>query len=630
MARSRAAKPRPATKQAKPIARRPALEVRRELALEAAIIDAPLDPLPRLVYGDWLQAVGDQRGEWVSLSAGVEADPKNTQLRAAAVAFLDDHRTELLGEGAALLPGAWIGWRGGFIDELRLQPFHNQRIVLRQFEALLAHPSCRFVRHVALGQVPRLQEIFRALATAAPPLLDSLVLLDHEHSAATLELEPLLELPSLRRLALTTGRTLPLPHLVELHLVLTRDQGWLATGMPALEELTLDCRHYQPAAARLAEIVEQLPALRRLRVLHGHDADGQLAALLPHVHRLEVLDLSHSDLSDLGAARLLATPARFQLLALRTAISEPMAAELRERLRDVAVSNPAGPSIYDLRDDEPGTSWISHRVVTEGRDSLRLVPGAGRCLYSLGTHHSIADRETKALPLLDASVTMPCSDFDTWAWANAAIAHGRLFHYDEAELIAREGLLRAPREPNFFAIVLHALRCSGRLDGAVKILPRAYTALAHADASRHSKGVVGACLSGCLITLAQAARHDELLELAEEHAAILDPNMHAVIAMAHVARSELAEARASFKLAGDKARVVGIVAEPRRRAVFDHASAVMNLAGRKPSRPDALVALARAKVAGYFDWHWIAFDPNLAALRGEAGFEALLARPISR
>jgi len=106
--------------------------------------------------------------------------------------------------------------------------------------------------------------------------------------------------------------------------------------------------------------------------------------------------------------------------------------------------------------------------------------------------------------------------------------------------------------------------------------------------------------------------------------------MHAVIAMAHVARADLAAARASFKRAGDKARVVGIVAEPRRRAVFDHASAVLNLAGRKPSRADALVALARAKVAGYFDWHGIAFDPNLAALRGEAGFEASFAKPISR
>ncbi len=47
------------------------MELLRNLDLEAAIIEAPEDLGPRMVYGDWLAAQGDPRGPWFALSADV-------------------------------------------------------------------------------------------------------------------------------------------------------------------------------------------------------------------------------------------------------------------------------------------------------------------------------------------------------------------------------------------------------------------------------------------------------------------------------------------------------------------------------------------------------------------------------
>src|SRR3954454_11517744 len=129
--------------------------------LEAAIIAAPLEPGPRMVYGDWLQAQGDPRGEWAAMMAAIEAAPRNTRLRSAAVAYLDTHRTALLGEGATVMERAYFGWRGGFIDEIRLQPASGRT---GAHAALLRHPTCRFVRHVALGAIANVEGVVVALA----------------------------------------------------------------------------------------------------------------------------------------------------------------------------------------------------------------------------------------------------------------------------------------------------------------------------------------------------------------------------------------------------------------------------------------------------------------------------------
>ncbi|MBA3540032.1 MAG: hypothetical protein H0T79_10420 [Deltaproteobacteria bacterium] len=188
----------------------------------------------------------------------------------------------------------------------------------------------------------------------------------------------------------------------------------------------------------------------RLRLLNASNADALIAALTPLAGRFELLDIAHSAVSHVGASQQLAWPGAMQLLALRTGISDEMTGRLRAHFRAVAVSRPAGPPIDRVGEDETedDMAWLTYRVTTEGRDAVGAVPGAGGWLYSIGTNHSFGGRAGRAVPLLDAALTMPAPSLETWAWANAAFAHERLRQFDDAELIAREGLLRAPREPN--------------------------------------------------------------------------------------------------------------------------------------------------------------------------------------
>jgi len=564
--------------------------VHRNAALEAAIVAAPDDLAARLVYGDWLQGAGDIRGEWVTLSASVDATP-TPRLRAAAVAFFDRHRRALLGEGAALLPAMWIGWRAGFIDELRLVPFDGLRGYARAVLALLAHPSCRFVRHVAFGVIPDVEAILAALCEQAPPLLESLLV------DANIDVAAIATLPALRRLGLRASpMTVPLPELVEL--CTGRNQvDWIVSGgCPALAELVLRGRGTWQATAGVAQLVAALPRLRRLRLLDVRGVDGTLAALTSHAARLELIDISRGDLSGTGVSELLRWPAHVKVRALGCELSELQVAELRERFGDLAT----------------GESWIAHRVRTDGRAALRLVPGVGLELYNAGTNLSVNGREAEALPLLEAAVTLPAEGLDTWAWANVALAHERLGHFDDAELFGREGLLRAPREPNFYAIVLDALRRSGRNAEAEKLLLRAERAIA-TGSSRHAGGTAAACLLDCLFVLAQAGRHRDLLAMAKRHAKLVDdkrrPSVAALRAMSLVALGRRREARAVTQ---------GVRKGPH--VVIHHARAVMNVA-----RPAVAIAeLAKAKAGRYPEWHWIAVDPNLAPLRTHPDFIALV------
>ncbi len=238
----------------------------RNEALEQAIIDSPDDPAPRLVYGDWLQAVGDVRGEWMTLSAAIAANPDDTRLRSAALAFLAGHRRELLGDGAKLVNTSWFGWHTG------------SRAAIA--DALL--------------------EMFRAL-----------------------------------------------------------------------------------------------PALRRLRLIELRGTDALLARL--DLGRFERLDLSHCDLT--AAAPLLEAPPGMQILALHTRFSPGDRAKLTAR--GAIVSTGDSGSFYELTDEGEERSWIAHRVRTEGRAAVRLVPTAGVLLYNLGTIHVHRNRLEEARPLIE-------------------------------------------------------------------------------------------------------------------------------------------------------------------------------------------------------------------------------------
>ncbi|HEX7699094.1 MAG TPA: TIGR02996 domain-containing protein, partial [Kofleriaceae bacterium] len=494
----------------------------RNTALEAAIVADPIDPTARMVYSDWLQSIGEPLGAWAALAAAIEADPANVQLRADGVGYLDDHQREILGAGAPILRGGWIGWHVGFVDEIRLQ--EPLKTPAKRLAALLAQPSSRFVRHLAIGEFSNVPAIVAEVIRAAPPLLESLLVGDQPGSwwGAPKPLEEVAEIATLRRLTLrgfSVSRAMP--QLVELSLVtpLLRTSEavtWLlGRNCPNLEELMIDCANPTPVAQVVADVVGALPKLRRLRLLHLQGADAVVDALAPHLERLEVLDLSHSDLSSSKATALGA-----KLVAVRCGAK---------------VEN-----MYRLVDGEL-SSWLTHRLDEGGRAALRLVPGAGWALYNLSTRH----REERALQLLGASLTFPDAGIGTYAYANSAGALERLFRFDEAELISREGLLRSPYEPNLFSFLIDALRRSNKLDRALALVPRALATLSRDNPDPHPhQGATGtACLVDCLFTLAQAGQHAKVLKAATEHKKLASPKVHAIVAMSQLALGRVAAAK---------------------------------------------------------------------------------------
>ncbi len=594
-----------ASPKPKPKPKRTSTPWPRDLALEQAILDAPLDPVPRMVYADWLQTAGDRRGEWMALHSAIEAEPTNVRLRSAAVDFLGSHLDLLLGAGKSLLTGGWIGWRAGFIDELRVQPSHK-RGTIEAFESLLAHPSSRFLRCVGLGNLG--QGAIDALVAAAPPLLDTVVVVDTDGRPEH-DVDELLALPTLRRVGLRPSAipTTAAPQLVEVAGSLA---GWLPAWLsevnsPNVERLTLDC---QARVRFLPQLLTALPRLKQLRLLHVESS--MLPANFPP--NLELVDLSYGEISDADVERFVGWR-NLTLILLRTPISTAALARLTKS--GVVIIASTGTSSNIDRDQEPG-SWLHHRIASEGRDALQLMPGIGRALFNVGTHLSMHGDPKDAIPLLDAALTFPNEHLKTWAWANAAIAHERLLQFDDAELIAREGLLRTPKEPNLYAIVVDALRRTGRLAEAIAMVPRALSSIKATPGPGAHSGGRAACLADVMFVLAQAGRHDEVLELAGEYDKLVDQraDIHAIVAMSLVAEGDVPEARKALAKA----------AESKFEGVLAHAKAVVALAAKKPDLARALELLREAKDATYPEWHWIAKDKNLAKLAGHAGFIALV------
>lgn len=123
--------------------------------LEAAI-EADLDnPEAYLVYGDWLQAQGDRRGELIALqhAASAASGEKAKELKKSEAALLRKLKPQLLGELAKSEKVLKLSWQRGFL--------HAARIALDyDFEgdgmtdltrALLALPSARFLQELTFG-----------------------------------------------------------------------------------------------------------------------------------------------------------------------------------------------------------------------------------------------------------------------------------------------------------------------------------------------------------------------------------------------------------------------------------------------------------------------------------------------
>jgi uncharacterized protein (TIGR02996 family) len=142
-----------------------------EAELRRAVVAAPADDAPRLVYADWLLERGDARGELIRLQCDLAAlhkkDPRRAELEPRAARLVEDFGARFAGSVAEhaddyQLARGFVSsvtmTAGGFrkhggrlfrehpIDELRLRPVNEESLA-----KLAACPDLALVRRLSLG-----------------------------------------------------------------------------------------------------------------------------------------------------------------------------------------------------------------------------------------------------------------------------------------------------------------------------------------------------------------------------------------------------------------------------------------------------------------------------------------------
>ena len=273
--------------------------------LVRAILDAPDDDAPRLVYADWLMERGDPRGEHIALQcrpARFEGDVFERAWRLEAEhavmwlaplrALLADpapmHFTRGFVERLVLDAGDWIA-HGAAICELT----PVREVELRRVESLaavLATPATARLRAIEVrGQRLEIGDLARV-----PPLprLESLALLDCR--LPSLALQQLAALPATPR-ALYLDRNpacgTGLPYLVHHSRLLSR-----------IERLSLDYVSLVPTHVRLLERVAD--TLRALSVDHTELDGAALATIARAVPLVELSAAATREIDDTTLAAL--------------------------------------------------------------------------------------------------------------------------------------------------------------------------------------------------------------------------------------------------------------------------------------------------------------------------------------
>jgi uncharacterized protein (TIGR02996 family) len=303
---------------AKPIyrnlTRRPSKPAREstERELLAAIIAAPDDDAPRLVYADWLTQRGDPRGEFITIQLELaklcDADDAQTAaLRAREADLLSKHKR------------AWVGRFGG----TKIQHGSTAKTWTktnptkwdfeRGFVAWCSMKSADFVRNAP------------ALLEAEPLRRAHLTDAGIGNLARVPEIAMLREL-DLRRVRLkTTVATLV-----------------RATCFRNLEVLGLEqCGLGVKATAVFAKAdPERLPKLFALELANNGlgDAGAKLLAAAPILRQIRWLDLSNNNIGDAGARAIAESPylERIEYLDIDAPGDGPLRQRFGARLRDPA------------------------------------------------------------------------------------------------------------------------------------------------------------------------------------------------------------------------------------------------------------------------------------------------------
>ena len=114
--------------------------------IEALIHDDPEAPDAWLVYGDWLESRGHERGELVQVQAARATAPHDVKLREREETLLADNERAWLGDLADLDEGTFhCTWKFGFLEQISLT---------RQ-DLIDAHGACRALASLSAARLLR-------------------------------------------------------------------------------------------------------------------------------------------------------------------------------------------------------------------------------------------------------------------------------------------------------------------------------------------------------------------------------------------------------------------------------------------------------------------------------------------
>jgi uncharacterized protein (TIGR02996 family) len=135
-------------------------EVQTEAAMLEAIVAAPDDDGPRLVYADWLSERRHPLGEFITLQVGRAGRRAGKDAREREARLLAGNRKELLGPFDGVVAKQDLVFERGFVVEcVAVQP-------------LPVHPLTRLLRHVTFeGRVGEHVRLDGLVSASGPPLL---------------------------------------------------------------------------------------------------------------------------------------------------------------------------------------------------------------------------------------------------------------------------------------------------------------------------------------------------------------------------------------------------------------------------------------------------------------------------
>jgi len=334
--------------------------VRPDETAERLVAEIAADPeaqAPYIVYGDWLAARGDPRGELVTIGHALAKNPHHKAMLEAHRAHLAAHAERLLGPLASCEDLVTEhDWYMGFLRACRvaytLDRYNDgpQIAIEDVIRWLVDAPGpARFLQKLTVGIVQFNDQnsyagVGRVLANKPRPALRTLALGDFTYEETELNWSAIGDIdalwpqvPNLGSLWLRSGSlditAIDLPRLESLEVVsggldAGSARAIAAAAWPALVKLSLmfgpgprgGCADVAVVAPILAGA--RLPKLRKLG-LANCDFTDELASLLPRaaiLPQLEELDLSQGTLSDAGA-RILAGH-RDKLAHLRLIVDE--------------------------------------------------------------------------------------------------------------------------------------------------------------------------------------------------------------------------------------------------------------------------------------------------------------------